>query len=50
MPLLRNRRELAGAVCFIAFAIVSFTVSPLFGLPIFVLALGLSLRARPAGD
>jgi hypothetical protein len=46
VPFLRNRVELASAVCFVAFAVVAFAVSPVAALPIFVVALLLTLRAR----
>jgi hypothetical protein len=46
MPFMRNRVELASAACFVAFAVLAFTVSPLVAAPVFVVALLLSLRAR----
>jgi hypothetical protein len=46
MPFLRNRIELASAVCFVLFAILSFTVSLLAAAPAFIVAVLLTLRAR----
>jgi hypothetical protein len=46
MPFLRSRVELASAACFVLFAVLAFTVSPVAAAPVFVLALLLSLRAR----
>jgi hypothetical protein len=43
---MRNPIELASAACFVVFAVLAFTVSTLVALPIFVLAVLLTLRAR----
>jgi hypothetical protein len=46
VPFMRNPIEVASAACFIAFAVVSFTVSTLVALPILVIGVLLTLRAR----
>jgi hypothetical protein len=46
MPFLRNRVELASAVCFLLFAVLAFTASAVAAAPILVVAVLLSLRAR----
>jgi hypothetical protein len=46
MPFLRHPIELASAASFIAFAVVAFAVSAVAALPIFVVAVLLTLRAR----
>jgi hypothetical protein len=46
MPLLRNRYELASAVCFIGALVVSLALSTVLALPLFVAGVALSLRAR----
>jgi hypothetical protein len=43
---MRNRVELASTACFIAFALVAFTVSVVMALPLFVAGVLLTLRAR----
>jgi hypothetical protein len=46
MPFMRNRVELASAVCFVLFAVLAFAVSVLAAVPVLVVAVLLSLRAR----
>jgi hypothetical protein len=43
---MRNRVELASAVCFVLFAVLALAVSMLVAVPVLVVAVLLSLRAR----